>query len=79
MIGCKKQIKTITGETTMLEIRPGVSHGAEYAKTGSGFHNVHNGRKGRFVPVINIQTPTVTDPEIISKLTELNNLINSPK
>jgi curved DNA-binding protein len=41
MIGCQKQVKKITGETMMLDIRAGVGHGTEFASNGSGFLNVH--------------------------------------
>jgi curved DNA-binding protein len=79
MIGCQKQVRTITGESMMIDIRPGVETGVEYAKGGGGFRNVHNGQVGRFVSVVNIRTPAITDPTIIAKLKEINNLINSPK
>lgn len=77
MIGCKKQVTTITGESFMLDIRAGVETGTEYAKQGGGFKNLHNNQTGRFVSVINIQTPAITDPTLISKLQELNNEISS--
>ena len=81
MIGCQKQVKRITGETMMLDIRAGVNSGTEYASGGHGFANVHTGRRGRFVPVVNVQNPAITDPEIVAKLKEINDLIliNSPK
>ena len=79
MIGCQKQVKKITGETMMLDIRPGVGHGTEFASTGSGFLNVHNKRRGRFVTVVSIVTPAITDPELITKLKELDARINPPK
>ena len=79
MIGCQKQVKKITGETMMLDIRPGVGHGTEFASAGSGFLNVHNKRRGRFVTMVNIVTPAITDPDIIAKLKELDARINPPK
>ncbi len=75
MVGCSKQVKFITGETKMIDLRAGITHGTEFASHGSGFSNPHNGRKGRFVTVIRIQTPSVTDPEIIAKLKELDDQI----
>jgi len=77
MIGCRKTIKTITGQTMDLEIRAGVESGVEYASHGSGFPNVNTGIKGRFVSVINIKTPAVTDPAIIAELKKLNEAINT--
>lgn len=79
MIGCKKQVSTIDGQSRMIDIRSGVETGVEYAVAGQGFPNVNNGRKGRFVIVVKIKTPAITDPAIIDKLKELNELINSPK
>ena len=77
MIGCRKTIKTITGTTIDLEIRAGVETGVEFASHGNGFPNVNTGVKGRFVGVVNIRTPKVTNPSIIAELTRLNNAINN--
>ena len=76
MIGCKKQVKTISGETIMLDVRAGVETGTEYAQQGGGFVNVHNGQTGRFITVISIQTPAVTDPTLIADLKRINDEIN---
>lgn len=76
MIGCRKKVKTITGQDLDLDIRGGVETGAEFAAGGNGFPNPHNGRKGRFVSVINIQTPTITDPALVAKLKQINDEIN---
>lgn len=76
MIGCKKRVRYLTGEDKEIEIRPGVETGVEYASAGFGFSNIHNGRKGRFVILVNIKTPIVKDPELIAKLKELNVLIS---
>lgn len=75
MIGCKKQIRTITGESMMLEIRAGVETGTEFAKAGAGFKNVHTRQVGRFVPVIKIDGLAVIDPDIIKELQEINSKI----
>ena len=72
MIGCRKSIETITGNTIELEIRPGVESGVEYASAGQGFTNVQNGMKGRFVSVVNIKTPTVIDPLLVQQLKDLD-------
>jgi DnaJ-class molecular chaperone len=76
MIGCRKKVKTITGQELDLDIRGGVETGAEFAASGNGFPNPHNGRKGRFVSVINIQTPIITDPALVAKLKQINDEIN---
>ena len=76
MIGCKKQIKTITGETSMIDIRPGVESGTEFAKIGAGFRNVHNHKKGRFVSVVKIKGTAITDPHLVEQLRTINSEIN---
>lgn len=76
MIGCRKKVKTITGQEMDLEIRAGVETGTEFASTGRGFTNPHNQQKGRFVSIINIQTPAITDPDIIEKLKQINEQIS---
>jgi curved DNA-binding protein len=76
MIGCRKHVQLITGDTREIEIRPGVESGVEYASAGLGFSNPHaQGHKGRFVIVINIRTPSITDPVIVERLKQLNDEI----
>lgn len=77
MLGCTKKVKFINGDTKEIDIRAGVESGVEYASAGFGFSNPHNGIKGRFVIVVNIRTPIVTDPDIVSRLRQINDEINS--
>jgi curved DNA-binding protein len=77
MIGCRKAVKLITGKELTLEIRPGIETGAEFASSGLGFKNPHNGRQGRFVSVVKIRTPSITDPALVEKLKEVNNAISN--
>jgi curved DNA-binding protein len=72
MVGCRKTIQTISGSTVDLELRAGVEHGTEFASHGQGFPNVNTGAKGRFVSVINLRTPAVTDPAVVAKLKEID-------
>jgi len=76
IIGCKKQIKNIIGESSMLDVRAGVETGTEFAKMGGGFTNIHSGRKGRFVTMIKIKTPKINDPAIIEQLRSINDRLN---
>ena len=76
MIGTTKTITAIDGEEMSMKIRPGVSTGTEFARNGSGFKNLQTGHRGRFVSVINIKVPTITDPELIKKLQDLDIEIN---
>jgi len=72
MVGCRKTIKTLTGQTMDLDIRPGVESGVEYASNGHGFVNVNIGNRGRFVSVINIKSTAITNPQLIEKLRQLD-------
>lgn len=76
MIGCRKQVKTLSGQTLDLDLRAGIEDGSEFASNGNGFPNVNTGHKGRFVSVIKIRTPAITDPSIIERLKVINNEIN---
>jgi curved DNA-binding protein len=77
IIGCKKTISTITGTTMEVDIRAGVESGVEFASAGNGFPNVNNGRKGKFVTVVRIRTPRITDIDLIASLREINAKINT--
>ena len=76
MIGCKKKVKFITGDEKEIDVRAGVETGVEYASAGFGFQNPHSGRRGKFVIVVRIKTPAVTDPQIVADLKGLNDEIN---
>jgi curved DNA-binding protein len=79
MIGCTKRVKFITGEDKEIDIRPGVETGVEYASIGFGFPSPHSGMRGRFVINVNIKTPIITDPAIITRLRQLHDDISSRK
>ena len=76
IIGCNKEIKSITGETINLTIKPGTETGVEYAIKEQGFHNLQTGKRGRFVARIKIKTPKITDKNLIEKLKQLNSELN---
>jgi curved DNA-binding protein len=77
MIGCRKKVKTITGEEKEVEIRGGVETGTEFAQGGGGFINNHTRNRGRFVSVVQIRTPAVTDPVLVERLQQLQNELSS--
>jgi curved DNA-binding protein len=79
MIGCRKKVFKVNGQTMDLDLKPGIESGVEYASNGNGFKNPHTGKIGRFVTVVKIQTPAITDPTIVSKLKTLNEEINKTK
>jgi curved DNA-binding protein len=76
MIGCTKIATSIDGTNKSIDIRPGVESGTEYASAGQGFNNPHSGRRGRFVIVVNIRTPAITDPTLVNRLKQLNDEIS---
>ena len=76
MIGCRRSVTSITGVKLELDLRPGIEHGTEFASHGNGFTNVNNGHRGRFVSVVKIKTPSVTDPILVTELRKLNDAIN---
>lgn len=76
MVGCRKKVQTISGKEMEIDIRAGVEAGTEYAANGGGFTSPHNGRKGRFVSVVRIKTPHISDPNIITRLKQLNEEIS---
>ena len=79
MIGCIKEIKSVTGEPMQLNIRAGVETGIEFAKQGAGFKNVRSGHTGRFVTVIKIKSHAITDDGIINRLKQIQQDINNLK
>lgn len=75
MIGCVKPVKTLTGTTVNITVRPGVETGTQYAN-GAGFTNLHSKQTGQFITIIKIKVPAITDPSLIAQLQQLNNQIN---
>jgi molecular chaperone DnaJ len=72
MIGTKRTVKTLGGISMEIDVRAGVESGTEFASAGNGFRNLNTQQVGRFVTVIKIKTPRVTDPALIKKLVDLN-------
>jgi curved DNA-binding protein len=71
MIGCTKEVKTITGTTINMPIRAGVETGTEFAQSRGGFTNLHSKQSGRFVTVIKIAPLSVTDPALVTQLQDI--------
>ena len=76
MIGTKKRVRYITGDEKEIDIRAGVETGVEYASSGFGFPNPHSGNKGRFIIVVNIRTPAITDQNLVERLKQINDEIS---
>jgi DnaJ-class molecular chaperone len=76
MIGCTKPVESIDGKTMNIRIRPGITHGGEYAAQGMGFRNLQTNNKGHFIIIVNITVPKITDLELKKKLEEIQNEID---
>jgi curved DNA-binding protein len=76
MIGCTKDVEIITGKIMKIQVRPGITHGGEYAAQGLGFTNLQTNRRGHFVIVILIKVPEIKDPKIKKKLEDIRNEIS---
>jgi len=72
MIGCRKSVRTLSGQHIELDIRPGVDTGVEFASNGQGFTNIQTRTKGRFVAVVKIKSKAISDPNLISQLRQLD-------
>jgi DnaJ-class molecular chaperone len=77
MIGCNKPIETIDGNILYIKLKPGVSHGSEYAIANLGFKNVRTGRVGNFVVIVYVKIPEIKNKDIIKKLEEIQNEISN--
>lgn len=76
MIGCVKDVELITGKKMKIQIRPGMTHGGEYASHGLGFQNLQTNNRGNFIIIILIKIPEIKDPTIKKKLEDIRNEIN---
>jgi DnaJ-class molecular chaperone len=80
MIGCTKPIETIDGNMLNIRIKPGMTHGGEYAAKGLGFPNIKTGNLGDFIIIVYIRIPAINNDNIKRKLEEIKNAIdNLPK
>ena len=68
MVGCVKTVEYIDGTSAPLTIRPGMTHGVEFASRGKGFRDLNSGHVGSFVIEIVIDVPAITDPAIKQEL-----------
>jgi hypothetical protein len=63
-----------------IDIRGGIgSNAREYASTGQGFSNPHNGTRGRFVTEVLIEPLNITNTDILEKLKAINDEVTSRK
>jgi DnaJ-class molecular chaperone len=71
MTGCTKNITNLDGTVVPLTIKPGVTHGTEFASGGRGFRNLQQGFLGNLVISVNIKIPVLTDPGLKTELETL--------
>lgn len=76
MIGCNKPVTTLSGNRLSIDVRAGVETGVEYAVGGQGFAVPNTGIRGRFVAVVKIVAPAITNPDLITKLRAIDDEIN---
>jgi DnaJ-class molecular chaperone len=72
MIGCRKSVRTISGQHIELDIRSGVETGVEFASNGHGFTNIQTRNKGRFVAVVKIKAKAISNQNLIERLRQLD-------
>jgi curved DNA-binding protein len=72
LVGCRKSVRTISGQHVDIDIRPGVDTGVEFASSGQGFMDVQRHIKGRFVAVVKIKSKPITDPDLVTRLRQLD-------
>jgi curved DNA-binding protein len=71
MFGCQRQVDCLDGTAMNINVRPGVTHGTEYASGGRGFRDLQSGYVGNFTIVVNIDIPAVTDISLKSQFEDL--------
>lgn len=72
MIGCVKEVVSVTDEISNIVINPGTQSNSHYVKRGLGFKSLQNRGTGNFVVIVDIEIPTITDPELKLKIQELH-------
>jgi DnaJ-class molecular chaperone len=77
MIGCTKNVSTLDDRIIKINMRPGVQHSTEFLTRGLGFKDVNSGYQGDLIVHVIIDVPTVTDPELKTKIENLYAEINN--
>jgi len=76
MLGCKKIIKNIDNKEVEITIHPGSQNGQRLACKGLGFPSLKfNNVKGDLIIQLIVDTPAITDPEIIKLVNNLSDAI----
>ena len=80
MLGCKRTIKNIDDHDVEITIHPGTQNGQKYACKGLGFPSIKfNNVRGDLLVQVIVETPVITDPELISIVNDLANRVRLKK
>ena len=80
MLGCKRTIKNIDDHDVEITIHPGTQNGQKYACRGLGFPSIKfNNVRGDLLVQVIVETPVITDPELISIVNDLANRVRLKK
>lgn len=80
MLGCKRTITNIDGKDVEFTINPGTQNGQKYSCRGLGFPSIKfNNIKGDLIVQVIVETPVITNPEIISLVNQLANRVRNSK
>lgn len=77
IIGCTKEIQTITNQKLTLKIKPGTQNGDEYENKNEGFVNVQTKKRGKFIVIVKIVTPIITNKDLLENLKTINETIKN--
>jgi len=79
LLGCVIIIETLDDRTVQLKIPKGTKPGTTFSITGYGVTNMHNRVRGNAYVQIEPIIPNITNPVIIEKMQEINDLIKKEK
>jgi len=80
MLGCKRTITNIDGNDVEFTINPGTQNGQRYACRGLGFPSIKfNNIKGDLIVQVIVETPIITNPELVSLVSQLANRVRNSK
>lgn len=78
IIGYNTKVQCLDGSTLPINFYPGIQHGTEFSTQGKGFPDMHTGRNGNLIIIVNIITPQITSSTLLEELQRINVKINTP-
>lgn len=80
MLGCKKKLVNIDGKEVEITIHAGTNNGQRFACRGLGFRSLKfNNVIGDLIVAVNVDTPAINDPQLISIVKDLANKVRQKK